>query len=376
MLRLVSNNRVSVAEVEKLAGSNGFLWQNGRRRETMNIVYYCSDLFSEICGVAIQSLVENNTDSDEIMIYIVEDKISETNKRRLKNIVDKYHRNLAFIRMPSQEELYPEVKMNLGHTYARMALGEILPKEVNRVLSLDSDTLVLDSIKDMYNTKFSKDEYVAGVLDCVGDAIQSRILHAPKSMKYCNAGMFLIDLKKWRDQKVGDQLLDVVKYQADGRKLMYFLEQDLMNWVFDGHLKVLHPRYNLLTSIAKFNYKEVIRMKHPTTYYSAKVVEEANNKPAIIHATTCFYIKRRMWIENSDHPLADRYIEYRQKTPWRNLPQNKDTRKFGKRVYGVIWHCMPRGCAVWAASFMINYVRPFYVWITTKASVSTIATQS
>lgn len=37
----------------------------------MNIVYYCSDSFSEICGVAIQSLVENNTDSDEITIYIV-----------------------------------------------------------------------------------------------------------------------------------------------------------------------------------------------------------------------------------------------------------------------------------------------------------------
>ncbi|WP_287800057.1 glycosyltransferase family 8 protein [Anaerostipes sp.] len=342
----------------------------------MNIVYYCSDSFSEICGVAVQSLVENNTDSDEITIYIVEDKISETNKNRLRGIVDKYNRNLVFIRMPSQEELYPDVKMNLGHTYARMALGEILPDNVDRVLSLDSDTLVLDSIKAMYNTKFSEDEFVAGVLDCVGDAIQTKVLHAPKTMKYCNAGMFLIDLKKWRELKVGEQLLDVVTHQADGKKLMYFLEQDLMNWVFDGHIKVLHPRYNLLTSIAKFEYKEIIRMKHPTTYYSAKSVAEAKKKPAIIHATTCFYIKRRMWVENSDHPMAEKYIEYRNKTPWKNEPRIKDTRPANKKIYGGVWHCMPRSCAVWSASFMINCVRPVYAWATTKASISTIATQS
>ena len=29
----------------------------------MNIVYYSSDLFSEMCGVAIQSLCENNKDA-------------------------------------------------------------------------------------------------------------------------------------------------------------------------------------------------------------------------------------------------------------------------------------------------------------------------
>ena len=36
----------------------------------MNIVYYSSDLFSEMCGVAIQSLCENNKDADDINIYV------------------------------------------------------------------------------------------------------------------------------------------------------------------------------------------------------------------------------------------------------------------------------------------------------------------
>ena len=45
----------------------------------MNIVYYSSDLFSEMCGVAIQSLCENNKDADDINIYVVEDNISDEN---------------------------------------------------------------------------------------------------------------------------------------------------------------------------------------------------------------------------------------------------------------------------------------------------------
>ena len=77
-----------------------------------------------------------------------------------------------------------------------MALAEILPSNVDRVLSLDSDTLVLDSIQEMYNTAFEKDQIVAGVYDCVGTAIQKRVLQASDSMKYCNAGVLLIDLKK------------------------------------------------------------------------------------------------------------------------------------------------------------------------------------
>ena len=70
----------------------------------MNVVYYSSDFFAEMCGVAIQSLCECNTEEKNICIYIVEDQISDKNKQRLRSITDRYHRELVFIRMPSQEE--------------------------------------------------------------------------------------------------------------------------------------------------------------------------------------------------------------------------------------------------------------------------------
>ncbi|MDD6489422.1 MAG: glycosyltransferase family 8 protein [Clostridia bacterium] len=342
----------------------------------MNVVYYSSDFFSEMCGVAIESLCESNTDADNITVYVVEDHISDVNKSRLREITDKFNRELIFIKMPTQEEVYPGVKMNLGRTYARMALGEILPESVDRVLSLDSDTLIMDSISEMYNTQFSDNEYVAGVYDCVGRAIQDKVLHGPKDLKYCNAGMYLIDLKKWRELNVGKQLLDLVLKNADGKHIMYFLEQDLMNMAFYGHLKLLHPRYNMLTSIYLFDYRDVMKMKKPVSYYTEQQIAEAKEKPAIVHATTCFYVKKRMWVENSDHPYFSFYNDYRSRTPWKNDPMVKDSRKKSKKIYAQFWHCMPKKCAIWLASLTINYVRPFYAWATTKASITTVAEQS
>lgn len=344
--------------------------------DRMNVVYYSSDFFSEMCGVSIQSLCENNQSVDDITIYIVEDHISETNKARLKKITDRYGRKMIFIKMPTQQECYPGVNVNLGRTHARMALSKILPSDVDRVLSLDSDTLVVDSIEEMYHTPLEDDQYVAGVYDCLGQAMQKKVLHAADDLCYCNAGVFLIDLEKWRAENVGEKLLEAVLKNADGNHVMYFLEQDLMNLTFYGHLKTLHPRYNLLTSIAYFDYEECMMMKRPVRYYKKSEVEYAKEKPAILHATTCFYVRKRMWVEDSDHPYHDRYMTYRNQTEWKDEQQIQDKRKFSKKIYAAFWHCMPRSMAVYLATLLINYFRPFYAWITTKASIDTIAEQS
>ena len=324
----------------------------------------------------MESLCCSNTASAEIEFYIVEDHITDANKKRLAEIAERYHRNIHFIRMPSQEEIYPGVLINLGRTYCRMALGEILPDSVDRVLSLDCDTLIMDSIESMYHVQFESGEYVAGVYDCVGAAIQNKVLRCPKDIKYCNAGVFLIDLKKWRELNTGKRFLDLVLKNTKEKRIMYFLEQDLMNLVFYGNLKLLPPQYNVLSSVYLFDYDDIIRMKRPVIYYSETEVNYAKAHPAIFHATTCFYIRKRMWVKDSDHPFAGLYKDFRDATQWAGELQIPDKRKLSKKIYAALWHCLPQKAAFSLAAFLINHVRPFYAWITTKASINTIAVQS
>lgn len=341
----------------------------------MNVVYYTSDFFSEMCGVAIESLCNNNRETDVIDVYVVEDHVSDTNKSRLKAITDKYNRNLHFIKMPSQQEIFPDINVNLGRTYARMILTQLLPDNVDRVLSLDSDTLVLDSVDEMYNIDF-EGKAICGVYDCLGKAMQQKVLKKGSNMHYCNAGMFLINLKKWRELHVEKLFVNAIHQSVAGKTILYFLEQDIMNIIFEKDLKLLHPRYNLLTSIYLFSYKELMKLKKPLIYYSEKEVNDAKDRPAIVHATTCFYVKTRMWVENSDHPYHKMYLQYRENTPFKDLPQIRDSRKWSKKLYGAFWHIMPRKMAIWLASLLIEVIRPYYAMLSKKFSLQTIANQS
>jgi hypothetical protein len=117
-------------------------------------------------------------------------------------------------------------------------------------------------------------------------------------------------------------------------------------------------------------------MKKPVEYYTKNQIIRAKKKPAIIHATTCFYVRKRMWIEKSDSPYAVLYAQYRKETEWNHMEFCKDTRGLKKKLYGGIWHIMPRKAAVCIAAFMINCVRPTYAKITVKMNLPTIAKQS
>lgn len=71
----------------------------------MNVVYSSSDSYAPIAGVSIMSLLHNNTDADEINIYMIDNNISDENKKRFENMVDKFGRNIVFIPRPDLNKM-------------------------------------------------------------------------------------------------------------------------------------------------------------------------------------------------------------------------------------------------------------------------------
>lgn len=338
----------------------------------MNIVYSCSDLFAEICGVSIYSLFSCNKYVPEIVVYIFDNGITQESKEKLNSIAIEFNRTIVYIPMPKVKDVYPDVDMDLGHTFTRMVLGRLLPQNIHRVLSLDSDTVIMDSLQELYDTDLGSN-CIGGVYDCVGKAIQKDFLHADDDIDYCNAGVFLIDLDKWRKDNVEEDMMNLILRERDK---IFFLEQDVMNRIFAKKLTLLHPRYNMISFVYCFNYDEVMKMKKPVKYYERQLVEDAQAKPAILHATTCFYIKKRMWIAGSDHPYAKFYNNYRQHTPWRNEPLMADNRKLSKKINSCLWHLLPRPLVVLLATFLINELRPIVAKLSAKVSYNPIANQS
>ena len=78
----------------------------------------------------------------------------------------------------------------------------------------------------------------------------------------------------------------------------------------------------------------------------------------ITHTTNFFYIRKRIFEENSDHPMRPQYEKYRLLTPWKDDPPMTIKPTFKQKFQKSVWHMMPRSMAIDVGNYVRNEVRP------------------
>lgn len=326
----------------------------------MTAVYFSSNLFAEPCGVSIASLFENNKDFDKITVYIVEDKISEENKNRFDALAKQYGREIEFISMPDPKVFFDDERFtlsSLGHTFGRMIVGQLLPENVGKVLCMDSDMLVIDSLQELWTTDL-KEYYLAGVDSAPGTAMMEKTLKIEPGTLYCNGGLFLINLDKVRKDKIERKYVQYIKDVFDSGDSLGAYEEEVMNKCCYPRVYRLNPRYNYMTVNIVMDYESFVKFRGAVNYYTKSEMENAQAKPAIIHAINTFYVRRRIWEKNSDSPYADEYIKYRKMTLWGTLPPIETKRTVKQIAMKNMWHIVPRSISFKLAAFVRNEIRP------------------
>lgn len=328
--------------------------------DTISVVYCSSDLFAEVCAVSMVSLFENNRHLKGIQVFVVDDHIQQKNKDRIQEMTEKYGRTVHFIPMPDPFVFYQDERFtikSLGHTYARMILGDIIPNDVERIISLDSDTMVLGKLDELWNTDM-KEHPIAGVDDCMGAVALVKTQHLKPDAIHCNAGMYLIDLTTWRIENWTEQFHQYIKGLFDKHIALGGYEEEVITKVVGERMMILPPKNNLMTLEQVFSYKELLRFRQPMKYYTEEEIEEAKRNPVITHTTNFFYVRKRIYEENSDHPMRSQYVKYRALTPWKDDPAMTVTQTFKQKIQKDIWHVMPRSLAIVIGSYVRNEVRP------------------
>lgn len=328
--------------------------------KNLNIVYCCSDLFSEVCGVSITSLFENNKSAMSITVYIIDDGISEDNKVRLGSLAECYSRRIEFIKLPNAAIFFNDERCSiktLGHSYGRLLLAEILPKTVNRILSLDSDTLVLDELDELWELDMG-DCAIGGVDDCMGNEALVKTQHNKANSLHCNGGVFLIDLNIWRKENWTKMFYSYIKQLFDKGVALGGYEEEVINYVLNSKMYKLSPRYNLMTLEQVLTYEELIKYREPIDYYSKEEIKRAIEKPVIIHGINFFYTRVRMFYDKSDHPQRINYVKYRELSPWKNAPAMKMESSIRNILIKSVWHWMPRKISLRLAKYVRTEIRP------------------
>lgn len=326
----------------------------------MDVVYFTSDLFASATGISILSLMKNNLKFDDIHFYVFEDGVSEKNKNLLKKmVIEDYSRKITFLKLPMADECFDykfKNKYYMGRTYLRLCLDKYLPSSVEKVLCLDSDTLILGDLSEIWYQDLG-DNILAGVADCVNVEAFHYQFGLEKNDIYINAGMSIINVKKWHEEGLTEAAIEYIR-QKNGN--VFFVEQTMMNYLCRNRIKKLPLNYNCYTLIYAFSYDELIKLRNPNIFYTKIEVEEAIKDPRLIHYTRNFYMMSRPWIKGCDHAMTAEYQRYMRLSAWPDLEE--DTRTFKEKAKAAMWHMLPRSMMIRLVNFLYNSVRPKLIW--------------
>lgn len=193
-------------------------------------------------------------------------------------------------------------------TYYRLAMAEVLPEEMDKVLYLDVDTIVRQDLTPLWETPL--EGYAIGaVMDASNNDIHHfNRLRIPVSAGLFNAGVLLINLTWWREHHAADLFRDFLTNHPDR---LYFHDQDVLNATLWNHRKPLPLKWNCQSA---FFYK--ISHVLYDWWTVEKELQDATGNPAILH----FITAEKPWIKGCLHPMTDEFFRYQAMTSWAGTP--------------------------------------------------------
>ncbi len=262
-------------------------------------------------GVMMKSVSINNKDEVIRFHIIIDDSVSEQQKAQLEKVVEanNKHSVIFYIFDSSLLNTFPhigEVKREYMTkvTYYRLLVDKILPKEIDKIIYLDSDIIVDKSLAPLWQLDLS-DKAIACVTDMSEKLHDYGRLGYDSNLGYFNAGVLVMNLSYWRKHHITEQFLDII-YNYPERIRLH--DQDILNIVFSQSKINLPFGYNLQNGfLYKPEYLEIDREKY------SRDLEQAFKDYIIIHYTDVI----KPWHLECCHPLKKKWIEYRNLTIWK-----------------------------------------------------------
>ena len=160
----------------------------------MNILYSSDENYAKYAMVSIASLLENNCDTDEIIIYFIADSLNIETMNKLNEIVNFFHRKIIFIDASDIDISFIRKTDFSPAGYYRLLVSELLA--VDKVLYIDSDTIIRKCLEELWTIDI-KNYLVAGVKDTLEDFMAEGV-GLDDNSSYINSGVMLLNFEMMR----------------------------------------------------------------------------------------------------------------------------------------------------------------------------------
>jgi len=193
------------------------------------LVFSLDDEFVIPFEVLWNSLMKTESVPADIPTFILhEASLNESSIEEIKTFVGRYGRSLEFLdtthSMPNNLPLKKSDHVSKA-TFYRLFLASVMPKECTSVVYIDSDTIVIRSIRSLFEVELV---HPIAAVDHVSPK-ESLRLWGPCVEPYFQAGVLVIDIQKWRDERQ-EKLFKYVL--AHRQSEIRWWDQDVLNIAF------------------------------------------------------------------------------------------------------------------------------------------------
>ena len=258
-------------------------------------------------GVMIYSVCANNRDAEINFHLLVNENVTAQDRKDLMGTIAGFN-NKKLLFYPIKDTIIGKVPLSKQWStaiYYRFFLAVFLPHTIDKVLFLDSDIIVRNSLDSLWNTNI-EDYSLAAVFDSALDANSETYnrLHYSSKAGYFNSGVMLINLDYWR--KI-DAVKTFFEYVDSHYEALDYFDQDVLNAVFYQQKLLLSPKYNFQNA---FMFSTP---KYDCEKYGEEVTS-AMNDPVIVHFTDS-----KPWYkyDRDPNPYNSTFYKYQDQTQWR-----------------------------------------------------------
>jgi len=236
--------------------------------DNIHILFAFNDEYYLLASVTITSILKTANKNSFFHMHIIASKGFEyETMKKLNSLKEKINKNVEFIFYDgsrAEEDFGSHIKDDKcgSGEYAKLLGPVLVDKEVDRIIALDAgDLLVQKDLLELYN--YPLDDYlVRGAIDALAPcAVGWNIFFLKED--YINAGVYLYNLKKWREMDIYN---DIIKFY----KNFNFIDkvptphQDIINGFLPSASVGLFP--------IKYNLQEYIDINDTTNYQKGEVL--------------------------------------------------------------------------------------------------------
>lgn len=281
----------------------------GVNRNAVHVVLAADNNYSMPLTVPICSAAVNCERARPIVFHVFQNEITPSNRRRVEMSLARVGReNVTINWLDAPVSSFWDLEVTHGWitslTFVRLLVADLLPEDIEKAIYLDCDVAVLDDVAELWDLEIG-DRSLLAVQDLIGyvgdecaGIVNYRELGIPPDRKYFNAGVLVINLKKWRRCNTGKRLLEYLrKYRA----VIRAADQEALNVVLGDDWGELEFRWNW----------QIL----------ARIYRIGTHRPGIVPTTTRksivhFHSSEKPWLPACDYEEKAHFFHYLDETEW------------------------------------------------------------